>query len=50
MGTGLKFKYYLDMLCKHTLSEFQQGFIFCPVPKANTASAEMERNAKVTTE
>jgi len=46
MGTGLKFRYYLAMLCKHKLSEFQQGFIFCPKNKVNTTSAELERNAK----
>jgi hypothetical protein len=50
METGLKFRYYLAMLWKHKLSEFQQGFIFCPTNKANTTSAEMERKAKVTTE
>jgi len=52
MGTGLKFRYYsyLAMLCKHKLSEFQPGFTFCPKNKVNTTSAEMEQNAKVTTE
>jgi len=39
-----------SMLFKHTLSEFQQGFIFSPINKVNTASAEMEQNEKATTE
>jgi len=43
MGTGLKFRYYLAMLCKHKLSDLQQGFIFCPIDKVNTTSAETQR-------
>jgi hypothetical protein len=50
MGKVLTFRYYLAMLCKHKLSEFQQGFILCPTNKLKTTSAEMERKAKETTE